>query len=124
MIMILEVTLRCISKAITDMIILPSFCRITLFLGSPSEIQLMKEAKVSKAQAEKTAIGKVRNGTIKSGELEREHGKLIWSFDIGTNGTKNITEVQVNAKDGTIVSVQMEPLRDQAREAAGEQSKK
>jgi uncharacterized membrane protein YkoI len=93
-------------------------------LGSPSEIQLMKEAKLSKAQAEKTALGKVPNGTIKSGELEREHGKLIWSFDIGTNGTKNITEVQVNAKDGKIVSVQTETPHDQAREAAGERSKK
>jgi hypothetical protein len=86
--------------------------------GSPSEAQLMKQAKVSKAQAEKTALGKVPNGVIKSAELEREHGKLIWSFDIGVNGTKNITEVQVDAKEGKIVSVQTETPRDQAKEAA------
>ena len=87
-------------------------------LGSPSEAQLMKEAKVSKAQAEKTALGKVPNGVIKSAELEREHGKLIWSFDISMSGTKNITEVQVDAKEGKIVSVQTETPRDQAKEAA------
>jgi peptidase YpeB-like protein len=95
----------------------------TIF-GAPSEAVLMKEATVSKAQAEKTALGKVPNGVIKSEELEREHGKLIWSFDIGTNGTKNITEVQVDAKDGKIVSVQTESPRAQAKEAAGEKSKR
>jgi hypothetical protein len=92
-------------------------------LGAPSEAELIKEAKVSKAQAEKTALARVRNGAIKSEELEREHGRLIWSFDIGTNGTRNITEVQVDAKNGKIVSVQTESPRDQAKEAAGEKSK-
>jgi len=47
-----------------------------------------------------------------------------WSFDIGSNGTKNITEVQVDARDGKIVSVQTESLRAQAKEAAGEKSKR
>lgn len=92
-------------------------------LGAPSEAELIKEAKVSKVQAEKTALARVRNGVIKSEELEREHGRLIWSFDIGTNGTRNITEVQVDAKNGKIIYVQTESPRDQAKEAAGEKSK-
>jgi Peptidase propeptide and YPEB domain len=92
--------------------------------AAPTEAELMKEAKVSKVQAEKTALAKVPNGAIKSGELEREHGKLVWSFDIGTNRTRNITEVQVDAKDGKIVSVKTETPRDQAKEAAAEESKK
>jgi uncharacterized membrane protein YkoI len=92
--------------------------------AAPTEAELMKEANVSKAQAEKTALAKVPNGAIKSGELEREHGKLIWSFDIGTNGTRNITEVQVDAKGGKIVSVKTESPGDQAKEAAGEESRK
>ena len=90
----------------------------------PTEGELMKEAKISKAQAEKTALAKVPNGTIQSGELEREHGKLVWSFDIGTHSTKNVTEVQVDAKSGKIVSVKTETPTDQAREAAGEGSQK
>ena len=61
----------------------------TVLLGTafaaPIEAQLLKEARISKAQAEKTALTKITNGTIRSGELEREHGKLVWSFDIGTN---------------------------------------
>jgi len=92
--------------------------------GAPSDAEIMKKAKISRAQAEKTALGKVHNGTIKSEELEREHGKLIWSFDIGQSRTKSITEVQVDAKDGKIVSVQIERPREQAKEAAREESKK
>ena len=46
----------------------------------------MAEAKVSKDDAEKTALAKVPNGTIKEAEIEKEHGKLIWSFDIDHAG--------------------------------------
>ena len=95
----------------------------TGFAAAPSESELMKEAKVSKSQAEKTALGKVPHGVIKSEELEREHGKLIWSFDIATSGSKNITEVQVDAKTGKIVSVQVETPKDQAKEAAADKRK-
>jgi uncharacterized membrane protein YkoI len=37
----------------------------------------MKEAKVSKTDAEKTALAKVPNGTIKTEEIEWEHGKPV-----------------------------------------------
>jgi hypothetical protein len=94
-----------------------------LFAAS-SQTELMKEATVSKSQAEKTALGKVSNGVIKSEEIEREHGKLIWSFDIATSGTKNITEVQVDAKTGKIVSTQVETPKDQAKEAAADKKEK
>ncbi len=47
-----------------------------------SDAQLMKEAKVTKAQAEQTALAKVPKGKITSEEIERESGKLIWPFDI------------------------------------------
>jgi uncharacterized membrane protein YkoI len=63
------------------------------------------------------------SSTIKSEELEREQGRLIWSFDNATNGTKDIIVVQVGAKDGKVVSVQTESPRDQAKEVAGEESK-
>ena len=93
-------------------------------LAASSQTELMKEATVSKSQAEKTALGKVPNGVIKGEEIEREHGKLIWSFDIVTSGTKNITEVQVDAKTGEIVSTQVETPKDQAKEAAADKKEK
>jgi uncharacterized membrane protein YkoI len=89
-----------------------------------TEAQLQAQAKISKAQAEKTALAKVSHGTIKSGELEKEHGKLVWSFDISSPHSKNITEVQVDAKTGKIVVVEIETPKDQAKEALAEKKEK
>src|ERR1035441_2982233 len=55
--------------------------------------KLMAEAKISKETAQQTALAKVPNGTIKEAELEKENGKLQWSFDVTTPGTKDIKEV-------------------------------
>jgi uncharacterized membrane protein YkoI len=74
---------------------------------------LMAEAKVSQADARATALAQVPNGTVKESELEKEHGKLIWSFDIATTGTKDITEVNVDAVNGTVVSKEIEKEKDE-----------
>ena len=87
------------------------------------QAKLMAEAKVSKADAEKTALAKVSNGTIKEGELEKEKGKLIWSFDITTPDTKDITEVNVDAITGDVVSVEKEAAESETKEAAGKKAK-
>ena len=85
-----------------------------------SQAVLEKQAKVTEAQARSTALAKIVNGTVKSSELEKEHGKLIWSFDIATPKTQNITEVQVDAKTGKIVSTHIETPAKQAKEARSE----
>jgi uncharacterized membrane protein YkoI len=87
------------------------------------QAKLMAQAKVSKDDAEKTALAKVPNGIIKEGELEKEHGKLIWSFDITTPDTKDITEVNVDAITGDVVSVEKETAQSEAKEATGEKPK-
>ncbi|HEX4639589.1 MAG TPA: PepSY domain-containing protein [Chthoniobacterales bacterium] len=92
--------------------------------AAPTEAQLMKEAKVTRGQAEKTALSKVPKGTIQTGEIENENGKLVWSFDIAKPGTKDIAEVQIDAKTGKIVSVKAETPKDQATEAAADKAKK
>jgi uncharacterized membrane protein YkoI len=85
---------------------------------------LAAQAKVSRAEAEKTALAKAPGGTIKDGELEKEKGKLIWSFDIATPGTKDITEVAVDAITGQIVSVENETPAQQAKEKEEDEKKK
>jgi hypothetical protein len=80
------------------------------------QAKLEAQAKVSRAEAEKIALAKVPNGTIKEGELEKEKGKVIWSFDIATPGTEDITEVQVDALTGAIVAVEKEIASEQAKE--------
>ena len=79
-----------------------------------------KQARVTEAQARSTALAKVVKGTVKSSELEKEKRKLIWSFDIATPKTRNITEVQVDAKTGKIVSTHIETPSKQAKEAQSE----
>ncbi len=93
---------------------------LTACSTGPSE----KDAKISKAEAEKIALNRVPNGTIKESELEKEKGKLIWSFDVATPGTKNITEVNVDAITGEIVAVDVETPEKEAKEAKEEGDKK
>jgi uncharacterized membrane protein YkoI len=74
--------------------------------------------KLTRARAEKIALAKAP-GTVLSAELEKERGKLVWSFDIKT-GKTDITEVLVNANDGSIVAVQHETPAHEAAEKAKE----
>lgn len=84
--------------------------------GQSKQAKLMAEAKVSQADAQVTALAQVPNGTVKESELEKEHGKLIWSFDITTPSTTDITEVNVDAITGQVVSKDMEKPEHEAKE--------
>jgi len=86
--------------------------------------QLQAQAKLTRVEAEKIALAKVPNGTIKEGELERENGKIIWSFDMATPGTSDITEVQVDAMTGDLVAMEKETPAQQAKERKQEKSEK
>lgn len=74
---------------------------------------LRKEAKISMQEAEETARSK-EPGTIKSKELERENGRVIYSFDIQT--ANGIREVNVDAVTGTVVEDSAEPSGAEAAE--------
>ena len=89
-----------------------------------SQETLQKEAKISEATARATALKEVPNGTVKSSELEREHGKLIYSYDITVPGKTGIEEVNVNAIDGTVVAKQHETPKSEKAEAAKEAKEK
>ncbi len=84
---------------------------------------LAAQAKIARAEAEKVALAKAPGGAVKSAELEREHGKLVWSFDIATAGTADITEVLVDAVTGDVVSVEQESPAQQAKEARADRAK-
>lgn len=92
--------------------------------GEGKEAKLMAQAKISKETAQASALAKVPGGTVKDGELEKEKGKLIWSFDITTPDSKDIKEVAVDAVTGEVLSVDTESPADQAKEAAEDAKKK
>lgn len=83
--------------------------------GEKVNPKLAKQAKITMAQARETAQNAVVNGKIEEAELEKEHGKLVYSFDI-RNEKGTITEVQVDAKTGAIVSTEEENKADEEKE--------
>jgi uncharacterized membrane protein YkoI len=92
----------------------PSRTKATPKSDVPAE--LAKQAKISLVDARATALAQVPGGKVKSEELEREHGKLIYSFDIEVAGKSGIEEVNVNAVDGKIVAKKHESARREAQE--------
>ena len=89
-----------------------------------SQATLQKEAKISEETARATALKEVPNGTVKSSELEREHGKLIYSYDITVPGKSGVEEVNVNAIDGSIVARKHESAKTERKEATKEAKEK
>jgi uncharacterized membrane protein YkoI len=87
--------------------------------------RLLPLAKVSQRVATKTALAAVPNGSLKEdAELEKENGKLVWSFDMTKPGTSTITEIMVDAVTGAIVSNEKENAMDQKKEAAADKKER
>ena len=80
------------------------------------QAELAKEAKISQEDAQKTALSRVPGGVVKESEIEKEHGRLVWSFDIATPDSKDITEIEVDAQTGIVVAVETEPAGKEAKE--------
>ena len=92
-----------------------------------SQAALQREAKIAEADARKTALAAVPGGKVQSHELERENGKLIYSYDIKVAGKSGIEEVNVDAITGSIVAHEHEDAKAEAKEKkaeAKEQKKK
>lgn len=107
--------------------ILSSLAAATLLVGCASEhsqAKLQAAAKISKEDATRTALAQVPNGTVKDSELEKEKGKLIYSFDIAVAGSSDIKEVAIDAVTGQVVSVETESAEQAAKEAAEDAKKK
>jgi uncharacterized membrane protein YkoI len=83
--------------------------------------KLLKQATVTPDQARQTAQATV-SGDIEEEELEKEHGKLVFSFDI-RNAKGTITEVQIDAKTGAVVATEEESKADEEKERRQEQKK-
>jgi len=70
--------------------------------------ELLSQAKVSEDSARMVAMARVPGSTVTALELEREHGLLIWSFDLMVAGKPGIEEVEVDALTGKIARVEHE----------------
>ena len=77
-------------------------------------------ATISKAEAQKTALARVKatSTEIVSAELEIEQGCLVYSFDIRLSGRSGIEEIMVDAGTRKIVSQKHETVAQEAAEQA------
>lgn len=101
-----------------------ALCFTHAFAAAPTQAELQAHAKVSQEQATKTALSRVPDAKVESSELEREHGKLIWSFDLARTGKPGVTEIQVDAITGKIVSMKKESAAHEAAETRKEAQEK
>lgn len=90
------------------------------FAGEETPAKLRAEAKITEQQATAIVLGRVPNGVIKSAELEREHGRLVWSFDVARAGRGGVTEIQVDALTSKVVSTKHETAVAEADELKAE----
>ncbi len=65
--------------------------------------RLLRQAKVSEDSALQVAQARIPSGTVQALELENESGRLIWSFEFKVGSRPGIYEVNVDAKDGSLV---------------------
>jgi uncharacterized membrane protein YkoI len=85
---------------------------------------LAREARISLDSARTIAAARLPKATVQSEELERENGKLIYSFDMKTAGRSGIDEVNVNALNGKLVGkIGHEGPAAEAKEAKAEHEK-
>ncbi len=85
---------------------------------------LRREAKISMPVARATALREVPKGKIQSAELERENGKLIYSFDIKVAGKSGVEEIAVDARTGAVIAHVHETPKMEAEEAKKEKTGK
>ena len=88
-----------------------------------AKVSLASQAKISKDSAQTVALAQVAAGsTVKSSELEKEHGKLIYSFDITVPGQAGVEELNISAIDGSVIAHEHESAAKEASEAKAEKA--
>ena len=85
---------------------------------------LAKRAKVAESAAAETAQKRVPKGKIQAVELEMEKGKLMYSYELKTEGKSGTDEVNVNAITGKVIGVSHESEAAEKKEAAAEKKPK
>ena len=97
---------------------------VSVVLGTASfaadDPKLVAEARIKETEARATALARVKNGTVKSEELEREHGHLIYSYDIAVPGKSGVEEVNVDAVTGKVTAQTHEAAKAERKEADAE----
>jgi len=77
---------------------------------------------LTRAQASAALRAQVKGAKILEAELEKEAGRLIWSFDVEAGS--GITEVWLNPRTGAVIKKQAESAAKEKQEMMGEHSER
>ncbi len=102
--------------------VITAFSALILMFGIGTSAANAQTKKIGMAKARAIALKRAA-GKIQSAELEREKGKLVYSFDI-RSGKGTIREVWVDAYTGRILSVKIESASEEAAEKRVENRRK
>lgn len=84
---------------------------------------LASKAKVTESAAATAAQKRLPKAKIESVELEKSKGRLVYSYDMKTEGKSGVDEVHVSATTGKVLSVAHETAAMEKKEEAGEVKK-
>ena len=118
-----KVPMKPIARSVMALILATSWTPFNLW-AQQSEADLLKQPRVTKHQAKKIALARVRHGAIKCVALQKENGVLIWSVDIAQPPKKDLTDVWVDATTGKITAVEIETPITEKKEVAEQKAKK
>jgi hypothetical protein len=107
----MRITNRCAAAALALMLGIATSAPAQ---GGPVKVKeekpgMFKLAKLTPDSATKLAQAQFPKATIKSGEIEKEDGKLIYTFDIQQPGVKGIEEVNIDALTGALTVAHENP---------------
>ena len=118
-----EVPMKPVARSVVAWALATSSTPFNLW-AQQSETELLKQAPVTKHQAKKIALARVKRGAIKCVELKKENGVLIWSVDIAKPPKKDLTDVWVDATTGKITAVEVETPITEKKEVVEQKAQK
>jgi len=93
-------------------------------LAREGEAELAEQPHVTKHQAKRIALAKIKHDTIKCAGLEKVNGVLVWSVDVTQSGKKDLTDVWIDATTGKIIAVNVATPTFEKEEVAEKKIKK
>ena len=118
-----EVPMKPVARSVIALALATSWTPFNSW-AQQSETELLKQARVTKHQAKKIALARVKRGAIRCVKLEKKNGLLIWSVDIAQPPKKDLTDVWVDATTGKITAVEVETPITEKKEVAEQKAKK
>jgi hypothetical protein len=110
-----------LKKALLVGIVLVATCFQGVILAADTaQKSLVRHARITRAQAERMALGRVPGGSLQHAKLLRENGELIWSVDILTPLTRKVAAVQIDAYSGQVLSKLAQNPADRAEESVAD----